>query len=96
MIANNKYYCANCKHCVVFKFAFEDEPNYYYLKCKCLKKHWRTSGGSERFYKYCNIPRKVVLDCADYDEMGDLKPFLSDLIKSLPKKDEKMPKRRTL
>lgn len=87
-IENEKIFCANCKHCILIRQSIDGKPDKYYLRCMCVKNHWKTAGKPIKYYKYCNIHQKAVKECDDYYEMGYLKKFMKDLKKNLPEKDE--------
>lgn len=80
-------YCANCAHCIVIR-QFESDMDKYILRVKCTKKKWAKRSGEEKLYKYFTVARRVIPDCPDYKEMGDLLPYIKNLRKELPIKDE--------
>ena len=81
-------YCANCRHCVLFRKASGVDGSEYLLRVKCTQEQWRKKLGEEKMYKYFTVARRTVDKCSDYKEMGDLKSFLKVLRKSLPVRDE--------
>lgn len=82
-----KVFCANCAYCIVTR-AFDTEPDKYVLRVKCLKKKWVKRSGEEKLYKYFTVGRRVQEDCDEYQEMGNLLPYIKNLRKELPIKDE--------
>ncbi|MCX7633847.1 MAG: hypothetical protein N2Z22_11005 [Turneriella sp.] len=82
-----KVYCANCEHCLVVR-VFEADNTKYVLRVKCAKKRWAKRSGEEKQYKYFTVARRVVTDCPDYSPMGDVNPFIKNLRRELPVKDE--------
>jgi hypothetical protein len=82
-----KVYCANCEHCHVVR-VFETDATKYVLRVKCSKKRWAKRSGEEKQYKYFTVARRVVSDCPDYSPMGDPNPFIKNLRRELPVKDE--------
>jgi len=85
--AENKIYCANCAHCVVFKQCIE-EADTYVLRVRCNMGIWKKKSGEEKVYKYFSIIRRTYDHCEYYDPMGEEKGFIKELKKSLPVKDE--------
>lgn len=81
-------YCANCKHCVLFRQMSAADDNQYLLRVKCTQEQWRKKLGKEKMYKYFTVARRTVTSCPDYKEMGDLRTFLKILRKNLPVRDE--------
>ncbi len=84
---NERVYCANCSHCVVFKQPIESTEAYV-LRVRCSMGMWKKKSGDEKIYKYFSIIRRVLEHCDYYDPMGDEKSFLKELRKNLPIKDE--------
>ena len=83
---SKKIYCANCINCkVVRNFTKEDQ---YVLRVRCAAGKWRKKLGEEKFYKYFTVARRALSHCDAYTPMGDSKPFMKELRKSLPIKDE--------
>lgn len=82
-----KVFCANCANCIVIR-QFDTEPDKYVLRVKCLKKKWVKRSGEEKLYKYFTVGRRVQEDCTEYSEMGNLLPYIKNLRKELPIKDE--------
>ena len=85
--ANEKDYCANCAHCVVVRKK-EGEGDRYILRVCCSKGRWSKRSGEEKLYKYFTVARRIQINCEDYQEMGDLLPYIKNLKKELPIKDE--------
>lgn len=86
-MAKEKIFCANCLSCVVIR-QYESEPEKYVLRVKCLKKKWMKRSGEEKLYKYFTVARRVMEECEEYVEIGDLYPYIKNLRKDLPIKDE--------
>ncbi len=86
-MAKDKIFCANCQHCVVLKQQ-ESEPDKYVLRVKCLKNKWLKRSGEEKLYKYFTVARRIMDDCNDYIELGEPFPYIKNLRKELPIKDE--------
>lgn len=82
-----KVYCANCEHCVVSR-VFETDTSKYVLRVKCEKKRWAKRSGEEKQYKFFTVARRVQTDCPDYIPMGEANPFIKNLRRELPVKDE--------
>ncbi len=82
-----KVYCANCDHCKVMR-SFEPDNVRYVLRVKCEKRRWEKRSGEEKRYKYFTVARRVQTDCPDYSPMGDQIPFIKNLRRELPVKDE--------
>lgn len=82
-----KVYCANCEYCLVVR-VFETDQSKYVLRVKCGKKQWAKRSGEEKQYKYFTVARRVQADCTDYSPMGDSNPFIKNLRRELPVKDE--------
>ena len=87
MTSNEKMYCANCTNCVVIR-QYESEPDRFVLRVKCLKKKWQKRSGEEKLYKYFTVARRIAEDCEFYEESGELYPYIKNLRKELPIKDE--------
>ena len=83
----NKIYCANCRHCVLFKQSVGEQGSYV-LRVRCINGMWKKKSGEEKIYKYFTIIRRTLDDCECYDPMGDEKSFIKELRKNLPIKDE--------
>lgn len=81
-------YCANCRHCVLFRKSSGIDGKQYLLRVKCVQEQWRKKLGEEKMHKYFTVVRRTVESCDEYKEMGDLKVFLKILRKSLPVRDE--------
>lgn len=84
---SEKVYCANCLHCSVVRH-FEAEQDKYILRVKCNKKKWSKRSGEEKLYKYFTVARRMQADCEFYEEMGEILPYIKNLKKELPIKDE--------
>jgi hypothetical protein len=82
-----KRFCANCKYCVLLRSPVGSNGQYL-LRVKCIMGKWKKKLGDEKLYKYFSVNRRVVSECDEYEEMGDLKSFLRDLKKTLPQNDE--------
>ena len=82
-----RVYCANCEHCIVTR-AFEHDNTRYVLRVKCTKKRWEKRSGEEKQYKYFTVARRVQQDCPDYSTLGKATPFIKNLRRELPVKDE--------
>ena len=83
----DKIYCANCRHCVLFKQSVGEKGSYV-LRVKCSNGLWKKKSGEEKIYKYFTIVRRTLPECEFYDPMGEEKSFIKELRKSLPIKDE--------
>ena len=83
----NKIYCANCRHCVLFKQSVGEQGSYV-LRVRCANGMWKKKSGEEKIYKYFTIIRRTLDECESYDPMGDEKSFIKELRKNLPIKDE--------
>jgi len=81
-----KIYCANCMHCKLFR-TFTEEGKYV-LRVRCAAGRWRKKLGGEKLYKYFTVARRALDECDFYSEMGESKPFMKDLRRNLPVKDE--------
>jgi len=55
---------------------------------KCTKKKWSKRSGEEKLYKYFTVARRVMPSCDEYADMGELLPYIKNLRKELPIKDE--------
>ncbi|RME92364.1 MAG: hypothetical protein D6767_03390 [Candidatus Hydrogenedentota bacterium] len=82
-----KDYCANCEHCVVVR-EYEQDSKKYVLRVRCTKKRWAKRSGEEKRYKYFTVSRRVMTDCPDYSPMGPEDPFIKNLRRELPVKDQ--------
>lgn len=87
MAAGEKVYCADCAHCVVVR-QYESEQDKYILRVRCNKKKWSKRSGEEKLYKYFTVARRMQPNCEEYQEMGELLPYIKNLKKELPIKDE--------
>ena len=87
MSANERVFCANCNHCIVVRQK-EGEDGKYILRVRCDKKRWSKRSGEEKLYKYFTVARRMQPDCESYQEMGELLPFVKNLKRELPIKDE--------
>jgi hypothetical protein len=85
---SHKYYCANCKYCVLIRVP-SSKDGMYLLRVRCNKGKWKKKLGDEKLYKYFSVNRRVSHDCEYYEDMGELKQYLKDLKKTLPQSDEK-------
>ncbi len=83
----NKIYCANCSHCIVFKKPIA-KGRRYVLRVRCNAGMWRKRSGEEKIYKYFTILRRKREACQFYDPMGDEKTFIKELKKNLPVEDK--------
>ncbi|CAD7845632.1 hypothetical protein S1OALGB6SA_1248 [Olavius algarvensis spirochete endosymbiont] len=81
-----KIYCANCINCKLFR-TFTEEGKYV-LRVRCAAGHWRKKLGGEKLYKYFTVARRALDECSSYSEMGESRPFMKDLRRNLPVKDE--------
>ena len=81
-----KIYCANCIHCKLVRTVTEDDK--YVLRVRCDAGKWRKKLGEEKFYKYFTVARRALDECDTYTPMGESKPFMKELRKTLPIKDE--------
>ena len=86
-LRENKIYCANCIHCKLVR-ATGGSDNEYMLRVRCDAGKWRKKLGEEKFYKYFTVARRSLDECDMYEPMGETKPFLKELKKTLPIKDE--------
>ncbi len=86
-MSNDKTFCSNCINCIVVR-QYESEPERYVLRVRCLKKKWLKRSGEEKLYKYFTVARRVADDCLSYAESGDPFPYIKNLKKELPIKDE--------
>jgi len=82
----NKIYCANCIHCKLVRTFTEDDK--YVLRVRCDAGKWKKKLGEEKFYKYFTVARRALDECDTYTPMGESKPFMKELRKTLPIKDE--------
>ena len=82
-----KIYCANCSHCVLFKKTVGD-TNTYVMRVRCNRGMWKKKSGEEKVYKYFTLVRRTMGSCEFYDAMGEEKEYIKELRKSLPIKDE--------
>lgn len=83
----DRIYCANCQNCKLVR-ANAGTPNEYLLRVRCTAGQWKKKLGEEKFYKYFTVARRSLESCEAYEPMGEIKPFLKELKKSLPIKDE--------
>ena len=79
-----KMYCANCKNCKVVLLAASDGSSLQ--KVRCAAGHWKKPLGEEKLFPLATVPRRVVRNCPDYDEMGEPKQYMKELKKNLPPK----------
>ena len=86
-MSNDKIYCANCAHCRVVRM-YESDQDKYILRVRCEKKQWSKRSGEEKLYKYFTVARRLQPNCEHYQEMGELLPYIKNLKKELPIKDE--------
>ncbi len=86
-MSKEKLFCSNCTNCVVVR-QYESEPERYVLRVRCLEKKWVKRSGEEKLYKYFTVARRVAYDCLSYTESGDPFPYIKNLRKELPIKDE--------
>lgn len=80
-----KKYCCNCLNCKVIKIKLNEQK--YKLRTKCDEGMWQTKRLEEKTYKYNTVNKRIRYECEFYDPMGDIEPYLSELIKTLSKKD---------
>jgi len=83
----NKVYCANCLYCTVFRH-YEGDSKTFALRVRCNKKQWLKRSGEEKVHKYFTVARRTMDECDYYTETGDLYPYIKNLRKALPVKDE--------
>ncbi|GAB4219684.1 MAG TPA: hypothetical protein P5547_14485 [Spirochaetota bacterium] len=83
----NKVFCANCMHCTVFRH-YEGDNKTFVLRVRCNKKQWLKRSGEEKVHKYFTVARRTMDECDYYVEAGDLYPYIKNLRKALPVKDE--------
>ena len=83
----NKVYCANCLYCTVFRH-YEGDSKTFVLRVRCNKKQWLKRSGEEKVHKYFTVARRTMDECDYYTETGDLYPYIKNLRKALPVKDE--------
>lgn len=81
-----KFFCANCMHCIVIRQY--DDPERFVLRVRCIKKKWTKQSGEEKLYKYFTVSRRTIDNCQFYNEAGELYPYIKNLRKDLPIKDE--------
>ena len=86
-----KIYCANCLYCCLLRNTASESEEHHVLRIRCSRGHWRKKLGEEKIYKYFTILRRSMDSCPDYEPMGDPKPFLKELRRELPLKDEEYP-----
>ncbi len=86
-MVQEKIFCANCQNCIVIK-QYEVDHGKYVLRTKCVKKQWIKRSGEEKFYKYFTVARRIVEECEYYTEMGETFPYIKNLRRELPIKDE--------
>jgi len=53
-----------------------------------MKKKWVKRSGEEKFYKYFTVARRIMDDCDSYSPVGEAYPYIKNLRKELPIKDE--------
>jgi hypothetical protein len=86
-MSNEKIFCANCSNCLVVSQS-DNGSDRYSLRVKCSKKQWNKKSGEEKFHKYFTAARRTMDECEYYEETGDLFPYIKNLRKELPIKDE--------
>ena len=86
-MSTEKVYCANCLNCTVFR-QYEPDNKSFVLRVRCQKKKWLKRSGEEKVHKYFTVARRVMEECEDYIEAGELYPYIKNLRKALPVKDE--------
>ena len=86
-MTKEKIFCANCRNCIVIR-QHEAEPDKYVLRVKCKLRKWVKRSGEEKLYKYFTVARRIMDDCDSYEESGELFPYIKNLRKELPIKDE--------
>ncbi len=79
--------CSNCAHCIVVR-RYETDQEKYVLRIRCDKKKWIKRSGEEKYYKYFTVARRIQPDCNEYKPMGDFNPYIKNLKRELPIKDE--------
>ena len=84
---NEKVYCANCAHCAVVRKE-DGDASRYILRVRCSKNKWSKRSGEEKLYKYFTVARRMQVNCEEYTEMGEVLPFIKNLKRELPIKDE--------
>ena len=82
----DKIFCANCIHCKLVRASTDDGQVTH--KVRCDAGHWKKKLGEEKLYKYATVMRRAMINCPDYDEMGEPRAFMKELKKTLPSKDE--------
>ncbi len=82
----SKIYCANCVHCKLMRTFTEEDK--YVLRVRCAAGKWKKKLGEEKIYKYFTVARRALDECDAYTPMGECKPFMKELRKTLPIKDE--------
>jgi len=83
---SGKIYCANCIHCKLVRTYTENDG--YMLRVRCAAGKWKKKLGEEKIHKYFSVARRALDFCDAYIPMGESKPFMKELRKSLPIKDE--------
>ena len=86
-IATEKIHCANCTYCTIVQKT-DGELDKYVLRVRCAKGKWSKRSGEEKLYKYFTVARRTQINCEDYRPMGPLLPYLKNLKRELPIKDE--------
>jgi hypothetical protein len=81
-----KIYCANCIHCKLVP-EVQNDQGLYVLRIRCDAGKWKKKLGEEKIYKYCTITRRYLDSCDAYVAMGDTRPFMRELKKTLPNRD---------
>ena len=81
----NKFYCANCANCKIFVGTVSDGKKIQ--KVRCAAGHWKKASGGEKFYNYANVLKRTQTECTDYDAIGDSRPFIRKLKKTIPSKE---------
>ena len=74
-------------NCIVIR-QYESDPERFVLRVRCTKKQWTKRSGEEKLYKYFTVSRRTVDNCQYYNEAGDLYPYIKNLRRDLPIKDE--------
>ena len=82
-----RVFCSNCQYCIVIR-QYEADPDKYVLRVKCVKKKWVKRSGEEKLYKYFTVARRIVDGCDYYISCGEEFPYIKNLRKELPIKDE--------
>ena len=63
-------FCADCRHCKVFR-KYESTGGGYTLKVRCKKGFWRHSSGVEKIYDFHTVLSRRIEKCRHYETMSD-------------------------